>query len=56
VPQHWLLASADYALIIYVRAAPDRTGRSTADVGTQLADGPSPAPNARGRRPPGVRL
>ena len=35
---------AYYALVIYVRAAVDRTGRSTADICTQLAGGPIARP------------
>jgi hypothetical protein len=35
---------ADYALIIYVRAAADRTRRSTADICTQLAGDPNTRP------------
>jgi hypothetical protein len=38
----WVWAS--YALIIYVRAAADRTGRSTADICTQLAGDPTTHP------------
>jgi hypothetical protein len=35
---------AYYALVIYVRAAVDRTGRSPADICTQLAGGPIARP------------
>jgi hypothetical protein len=44
---------AHYALVIYVRAAADRTGQSTADICTQLAGDPTTRPNARDRRSPG---
>jgi hypothetical protein len=35
---------AYYALVIYVRAAADRTGRSMGDICTQLAAGPITRP------------